>query len=348
MCCSLLRYELIFHAIKASTRAAHELSPGNLLCKLIPCLFAAFSFLGSACAAADDEVFSIHSSYQSTNEFKGDANRAGIQDVYAPAQAQVFLEQGKDQAARGNHAEALRHYGSALQVVRVAEGLDSLNQLPILQAQLKILEQTRQWQRYDEALSLIFMLSQDQLPAGDDRRVHALNQLANWKFKAEEEELLELGSRDFADIVQLYAKELRLIEHAKITDITDFTFSSLKLGEAYARLSQVRDTINKPVEEYRSVASRPTMDRTPCRAGVSGDRGGAQQACMQAPRPNLDYYRLPQRKKDKDVRDQLEALRISILAAAKTLEQKHDFPDRDLLVEKLRFLAQSFTELVSR
>jgi len=331
-----------------NNRAIHEVSPGRHLYKFILCSVAIFSFFGSAFAAADAEFSHISSSHQSTNESTGDSERTGMLDVYTPAQAQTFLEQANDQAARGNYPEALKHYGNALQVVRVAEGLNSLNQLPILQAQLKILEQTRQWQRYDETLSLVYTISEDRLPAGNDRRIQALNQLAKWKFKATEEELLEDLSRDSANMVKLYEEELRLIENSDITNISDFTLSSLKLGEAYARLSQVRNTIKKPIGEYRSVTSRPTLDRTPCQTTVRGDRGDPQQACMQAPRPNLDYYRVPQRKKDQEVREQLEALRVSILDAAKTLEEKHDFPERDLLVEEFRFLAESFTEIVAQ
>jgi hypothetical protein len=336
-------------AINNNTRAIHAVSPGRHLYKFILCLFAAFPVFGSVFAAADTEFPHIPYPPESTNESTGDSKRTGMQDVYTPAQGQAFLEQANDQATRGNYSEALKQYGNALQVVRIAEGLNSLNQLPILQAQLKLLEKTRQWQRYDETLTLVYTLSQDQLPAGDDRRIQALNQLAKWKFKATEEELLEDLSRDSAHMVERYEEELRLIEHSGITNIADFTFSSLKLGEAYARLSQLSNTIKKPLGEYRSVTSRPTMERTPCRTTtVRGDRGDPQQACMQAPGPNLDYYRVPQRKKDQEVRKQLEALRISILDAAKTLEEKPDFPDRDLLVEEFRFLAESFTEIVSQ
>lgn len=336
-------------AINNNTRPVNEVSPGGHLHKSVLCLFAAFSFFGSAFAAADTEFFHILSLRQSTSESTGDSRSAFMQDVYTPAHGQIFLEQANEQAGRGNYSEALKHYGNALQVVRVVEGLNSLNQLPILQAQLKLLEQTRQWQRYDETLSLVYTLGRDQLPAGDDRRIQALNQLAKWKLKATEEELLLDLSRDSAKMVELYEEELRFIEHSGITGISDFSLSSLKLGEAYARLAQVRNTIEKPLADYRSVTSSPTMERTPCRmTSVRGDRGGPQQACMQAPRPNLDYYLEPQRKKDQEVRDQLEALRISILAAAKTLEEKHDFPDRALLVEDFRFLAESFTEIVSR
>lgn len=348
VCSALRRAGFVLCSVNNYTRAIHEVSPGRHLCKFILCSFATFSFFGSALAAVDTEFPHIPSSHLSTNESPDDSTRTGIQDAYTPAQGQTFLEQAKDQAARGNYSEVLKHYGNALQVVRAAEGLNSLKQLPILQAQLEILEKTRQWQRYDETLSLVYTLSQDQLSAGDDRRIQALNQLTKWKLKATEEELLEDLSRDSANMVELYEEELRLIEHSGITNISDFTLSSLKLGEAYARLSQVRNTIKKPIGEYRSVTSRPTMERTPCRTTERGDRGGPQQACMQAPRPNLDYYRVPQRKKDQEVREHLEALRISILDAATTLEEKNDFPDRDLLVEEFRFLAESYTEIVSQ
>lgn len=269
-------------------------------------------------------------------------------DTYPPALGEAYLGLANAFSATGNHEAALDTYSSALQVVRVTEGLKSLNQLPILQAQLTALEQTRQWQRYDETLGLIYTISQDQLPVGDDQRVEALNQLSKWKLRATDEELLNNLLRDSGDLVELYETELSRIEQTGTTHVSDFAIASLELGEAYARLALARNVIKKPISEYRSITSEATMARTPCQSTDRGPRGGRSQACMAAARPNLDYYRVPQDKKDQEVRRHLETLRLTILDAAKTLEERNGFPERSLLVEDFRFLAETFTEIVSR
>lgn len=268
-------------------------------------------------------------------------------DTYAPQLGEAYLELANSLSADENHDGALEAYNNALQVVRVSEGLNSLNQLPILQALLNTLEQTRQWQRYDETLGLINTISQNQLPVGDDRRVEAMNQISRWRLRAAEEELLETTAKDHSKLVELYEEELRQIELSGSANISDLAISSLRIGEAFARLSLARNTLDKPLSEYRDITSRPIKDRTPCQTAQRGSRGGVQP-CMASARPNLDYYRVPQRQKDKEVRKHLEALRISILDAAKTLEDRNDFSGRDLLVEDFRFLAETFTGIVSR
>ncbi|MGA0935484.1 MAG: hypothetical protein ACO3R5_10180 [Pseudohongiellaceae bacterium] len=273
--------------------------------------------------------------------------KQSMRDTYDPELGEAYLELANSLSAEGNHDGALNAYSNALQVVRVTEGLNSLNQLPILKAQLEIHEQTNEWHRVDETLSLIHAISQDQLPVGDDRRVEAMNQISRWRLRAAEEELLETSAKDHSKLVELYEEELRQVELYGSANISDLALSSLKIGEAFARLSLAMNTLDKPLSEYRAVTSRPIKDRTPCQTVQRGSRGGVQP-CMAGARPNLDYYLAPQRQKDKEVRKHLEALRISIIDAAKTLEDRNDFAGRDLLVEDFRFLAETFTGIVSR
>jgi len=343
------------HAIKNILGLCKQMRLQLCLFNLLAVAGITSSFLWPAQASADTSIpfsLALNQSSQVDDFDRHEARIADLEsrttlDSYFPELGEAYLDLAGSLAARNRHAEALDAYSRALQLVRVTEGLNSLNQLPILEAQLETLEQTHQWDRYDETLNLIVTISQDRLPAGDDRRVEALNQLSKWNLRATEEALLEYLSLDSGKLVELFEQELGQIEQAGTANVSDFAVSSLQLGEAYARLAQARHTISKPIAEYRSITSRPTMDRTPCPTSGRGTRGGPQ-ACMAAARPNLAYWRVPQRKKDQEVRSQLEALRLTILGAAETLEERNEFPGRELLVEEFRFLAESFTAIVSR
>lgn len=265
---------------------------------------------------------------------------------WAPGLGEAWLDLANAQRAAGDYNAAMTSYGKALQVVRVRDGLNSANQLPILQAQLRALEELQQWNRYDSTLNLINLITQDHFPVGDDKRIRVLDQLSKWQLRAAREGLLERSEEKTRAVADLYASEMQKLETGDATAVSDFGISSLRIGIANTKLALTRIVFNKPVKEYRSPAGELMVSGSNCRSTPLAI-GNDSAACLAPAVPNIGQYREPARRKQRELNFYLEELRTSILDAGETLSEKPSFENREQLVDEFRNLAESYTEFVS-
>lgn len=355
-CSAYRRIDDVLYAANKTTGSRKTTCPGKRYFHYLTAVWVTVACLWSACAAADMENPFVHSLSQSGQVQDTDIDRQVARiaelenrdtlDAYTPELAEAYLGLAGKLTALENYAGALETYGKALQIVRVSDGLASPNQLPILQAQLDCMEKLHQWSRYDATLNLIYNISQDYFPAGDDARIDVLDQLGKWQLKAAEEGLLERMETRAKAVADLYEREIKQIEASGTANVSDYGLSSLHLGRAYAKLAVTRVVLSKPARSYRAITSEPTLASSRCRT-VRLAAGDSSQTCMATPMPDLNYYQAPENGKKQEAGFYLEELRTAILDAAATLEEKKDFGNRELLIDEFRFLAESYTKIVS-
>lgn len=354
MACSAdRRIDDVLHAAKKTIKSQITSCLGIRRFHLLTVVWVTASCFWSASAAATEVPFMLSQDQPGQGQDIArlearitELENHGTRDAYNPELGEAYLELAGTLSAVENYTGALANYDLALQVVRVSNGLDSPNQLPILQAQLDCLERLSLWARYDDTLKLMYRISQNYYPVGDAARIEVLNQLAKWQLKAAEEGLLDMVEDRTRLVADLYENEIELIEASDTATVSDYALSSLHLGRAYAGLAMVKIVLNKPVGEYRSLTSNPTLANSHCQT-VQLAAGDGSQTCMAAPLPNLNYYRAPESRKEQETVFYLEELRNAILFAAETLDQRRDFSNRDVLMDEFRFLAESYTEIIS-
>lgn len=356
VCSAYRRIDDVLYAANKTTGSCGSTHPGKNLFQFLAATWVTAACLCSAAAVADTSypfIQSLGPAGQSRNPditrqeaWIDELESRDLPDVYTPELGEAYLGMADQLASRGDYAGALETYGKALQIVRVNDGIDSPVQLPILQAQLDCLEKLRQWNRYDDTLNLIYSISRDNYPAGDAARIDVLDQLGKWQLKAAEEGLLDLVEDRIKAVAYLYEQEISQVEDSGAEVVSDYGLSSLHLGRAYTRLAMAKVVLNKPVKAYRSPTTEPARASTDCRPVQLAISNGSR-TCITAPVPNLNDYRLPRDRKKQETGFYLEELRTAILDAAQTLEDRSDFGNRDLLIDEFRFLAESYTKIVS-
>ena len=133
-------------------------------------------------------------------------------DVYRADLSQAYMDLGLTLQILGQHEEALDAFDKALQTVRVSSGLNSPLQIPMLQELFSSNLSLAEFGKADTFSHLIFHIARKSYLPGDERRLVALQQLGNWKLKAENEELLSEFSNALGEAIDLYQQEIKLMQ----------------------------------------------------------------------------------------------------------------------------------------
>ena len=113
---------------------------------------------------------------------------------------------GSIQQSQGDHLSALRSFDRAMHVTRVNAGLDTVNQIPIVQNMIASHSELKQWSEVDTYQNYLFYIQQRAYGPDDPRIIPILKQLGEWNMQA-----FEIG---FGDTLGLRLSAAQLLFNA--------------------------------------------------------------------------------------------------------------------------------------
>ena len=112
------------------------------------------------------------------------ADLEGRVDAYSPDIGELSLEMGNLLAAQGDSEGAASAFRRALHVSRINHGLDSIFQLPVLDALLDVQTSTHQIESAGDTLRRMYLVHKQHYPADDPAILKMLMRIGIWHFSA--------------------------------------------------------------------------------------------------------------------------------------------------------------------
>lgn len=268
------------------------------------------------------------------------------QNIYNPELTEAYLNLAGTLETLSLFEEASVLYNQALQTTRIGSGLDSLEQIPILERLLANSQTQQEWDNVDTDVHLIFHIARRNFPVGDPRRLSALEKLGKWKLKAATEALVDGYARDARDALGLYDTELELVEAMDDYEGKSLHMAALHLGEARAMLVLAAQTYARPLTDYQT-SGRETITTQTCRNVRMAD-GRIIQVCETIEVPNIDYYLDPSLRKNQEIGQYLEDIRENITLAYDALQDDGDVETRIALLAEMQELTESYNTFVTK
>jgi tetratricopeptide (TPR) repeat protein len=275
------------------------------------------------------------------NEIKSNSG----QDAYSNELSEAYLNLAATHFSLGDFDKAAETYDQALQIIRISTGLNSLQQLPVLQVLLETGEARSDWQGVDTNAHLIFHINRRNFPAGDSRRVEALIQLGTWKLKAASEDLLR-GFRDMTkEAADLYSNEIRQLELLDDYEGKNLNLASLYLGVARSNIALARNISEKPLRYYSTGQPR-TITTQRCRI-VRLTNGTVTQICETVQVPNMQYTN-PSIRKNQEISITLATIRRAITNSIEVLKEEKSGELRDQLFFEMQETTEAYNAFVTK
>lgn len=246
----------------------------------------------------------------------------------------------------GIHDEAAIVYDKALQNTRIGNGLNNLQQLPILEALLENSLEQQDWEKADSYAHLAFHIARRNYAIGDTRRTDALNRLSQWKLRVAKEELTGSYRQYARDTIAIYRTEMNLVEEtAGDFENEGVYLASLHLGEARAKLALAEQVLEQPLGDFRTTGQQ-TITTQRCRPMRLPD-GRMTQICETVEVPNIDYYLDPSVRKNQEISQNLLDIRRAILDAFDELQKDGDIGQRNALLAEMQEITKAYNAFVT-
>ncbi len=259
------------------------------------------------------------------------------------ALAQTYAELAQTLGFLNQTEEALHAYDLALQAVRISNGLDSPEQLPILQEMLWAHEKQGDWQGLETTSHLSFHISRRSFEPGDQRRIDAMLQLGKWQLKSAQESSALNNSP--LEVASLFRSEIEMLDQSADSPEKNMQLSQLYLGEAAARLDIAKIIYDRPLSYYGTSAPR-TIRTLVCREMRTPD-GRIVRVCDTVERPNVDALTQPSNLKFGEIQRNLRASRDSIMSAYELLQEDGNLELRDQLLAEMQNLTGAYNTFIS-
>lgn len=214
----------------------------------------------------------------------------------------------------GLYDKAGKVLNQALQIKRVNDGIQNMDQIPILKALIEVNTAAKNWDELNRNYQLLLWVNQRNLKSGDPAILPVIDMVGRWKLMAYTNGLLsEDPARTLSDIINLYQSTINILEelHGK----NDPRLIIPLKGLAIARYQLAVQTRNTPLREFDSAFRRTQLSQQ-CVPYVD-PRGFVQMVCGMVETPNLNYYTSKQVTKDQQVAMQMNSVRSSLTRIVK-------------------------------
>ena len=267
------------------------------------------------------------------------------QNAYSNELSEAYLNLASINYSLGDFDKAGETFDQALQIIRISTGLNSLQQLPVLQSLLKISEIKNDWQAVDSNAHLIFHINRQNFQPGDSKRVEALIQLSNWKLKAAAEDLLGGFKDKTLEAADLYSNEIELLKSRVDHEEKNLSLATLYLGEARSNIALAANILEKPLGDYSTGQPR-TITTQRCRT-VRMPNGAVRQICQTVEVPNMQAYIEPSNRKNMEISMTLSSIRKAIANTFDVLQKEKPGEQLDQLFIELHETAEAYNTFVT-
>ncbi len=267
-------------------------------------------------------------------------------DAYRPALSQAYMDLGLTLQTLEQHDEAEEAFDKALQSVRISDGLNSPLQLPMLQELYNSNLANADWEGADVYAHLMYYVARKSFAAGDERRLAALQQMGNWKLKAESENLLSEYSNALGSAIETYEQEIELLQSMPLEG-NNLTLATLYLGEARLKMILAQQIYDRPLTEYQTPGRERSTTTTRC-FFVRLANGSVTQMCETIEVPQLDFYTVPNDMKLREISGNLKDIREALVKAFTLLQiEMEQVEKRDELLAEMNQITESYNTFVT-
>ena len=267
-------------------------------------------------------------------------------DAYRPELSQAYMDLGLTLQVLEQHDEATEAFDKALQSVRISDGLNSALQLPMLQELYNSNLARADWEGADLYAHLMFYVARKSFAAGDERRLAALEQMGNWKLKAENENLLSEYSNALGSAIETYQHEIELLQSMPLEG-NNLTMATLYLGEARLKMILAQQIYDRPLTEYQTPGRERSTTTTRC-FFVRLANGSVTQMCETIEVPQLDFYTVPNDMKLREISGNLKDIREALVKAFTLLQiEMEQAEKRDELLAEMNRITESYNSFVT-
>ncbi|MDC1528390.1 tetratricopeptide repeat protein [Gammaproteobacteria bacterium] len=267
-------------------------------------------------------------------------------DAYRPELSQAYMDLGLTLQDLEQHDEATEAFDKALQSVRISDGLNSALQLPMLQELYNSNLARADWEGADLYAHLMFYVARKSFAAGDERRLAALEQMGNWKLKAENENLLSEYSNALGSAIETYQHEIELLQSMPLEG-NNLTMATLYLGEARLKMILAQQIYDRPLTEYQTPGRERSTTTTRC-FFVRLANGSVTQMCETIEVPQLDFYTVPNDMKLREISGNLKDIREALVKAFTLLQiEMEQVEKRDELLAEMNQITESYNTFVT-
>ncbi len=267
-------------------------------------------------------------------------------DAYRPALSQAYMDLGLTLQTLEQHDEAAEAFDKALQSVRISDGLNSPLQLPMLQELYNSNLANADWEGADVYAHLMYYVARKSFAAGDERRLAALQQMGNWKLKAESENLLSEYSNALGSAIETYEQEIELLQSMPLEG-NNLTMATLYLGEARLKMILAQQIYDRPLTEYQTPGRERSTTTTRC-FFVRLANGSVTQMCETIEVPQLDFYTVPNDMKLREISGNLKDIREALVKAFTLLQiEMEQVEKRDELLAEMNQITEFYNTFVT-
>jgi tetratricopeptide (TPR) repeat protein len=264
---------------------------------------------------------------------------------YNPSLTEAYLNLAGTLERLDLYEEAAAVYDQALQSIRINNGLNSMEQLPVLEELQENSIAIQDWEKVDRFSNLAFHITRRNFSLGDERRVKALDDLGQWKLRAVRDELTDKHLQFVQDTIVMYSSERELLEAIPDYEQKSIHLAVLHLGEARAKLAIAQDVLDRPLGDF-GTSGQQTYTTQVCRMVILPN-GKIIQECEAVEMPNMDYYLDPSMRKSQEISRNLLDIRRSIGNAYKELQKHEDLNERNPLLEEVQVLTNAYNSFIT-
>lgn len=211
----------------------------------------------------------------------------------------------------------------SLQIKRVNDGIQNMDQIPILKALIEVNGTAKNWDELDRNYHLLLWVYQRNLDPGDPELLPIIDIVGHWKLVAFKKGLLsESPETTLYDLIEMYQSTVNLM--TKLYGENDPRLIGPLNGLSISRYQLATQIANTPVNEFQGF-ERKTRLITQC-TRILDPTGIIRTICRPVEVPNTGYYISKQNTKDQRVNDQLFSIRNNLSHIVKICSANQTLP----------------------
>lgn len=221
------------------------------------------------------------------------------------------------------YQKAVEVLNRSLQIKRVNDGIQSMDQVPILKALIETNAAAKNWDDLDRNYHLLLWVYQRNLDPGDPKLLPVIDAVGNWKLYAYRNALLsENQTTTLYDLVEMYQSTVNLM--IKLYGDNDPRLIRPLKGLCVARYQLISQIENTPLNEFQGFEGRTKME-TQCFRTIDPS-GRFITICRPVEVPNTGYYVSKQNMKNQRISEEMYSIRNNLSRIVKISSDNPSLP----------------------
>ena len=245
---------------------------------------------------------------------------------YDPQLGEQYLGLGLVYRNEGKYEEAAKALDQALHIKRVNDGVESLSQLPVLEALIDVNTLAGNWEELDRNYDLLLQVNQRHLSEDNPVIQASIDKVSRWKFLAYNQKLLKKKPElQLNDMIQVHKSTIKIIEELYGKEDPRLIKPLNNLGLVHYLL--LEDINNRALGEFQGNSAREHMERV-CRPVLT--RFGVIMSCSMELVSNPDYFYSRQTNKTVALTAQATIIKNLLNRIIKIIQANPAIPPRQL------------------